>query len=441
MSTPPLVVIGAGPIGLSAAAHAVSRGLDVVVLEAGPQAASSVLEWAHVRLFSPWSEVIDPVAATLLVGCGWEPPEPTAYPSGADWAARYLQPLADALDATDHAQVHYGARVTGVSRQGRDRLVDDGRLEAPFTVLVTTAGATERLTARAVIDAGGTWATPNPLGTDGLPALGEHEAARRISYRVPDLRDVATRNRYAGRHVALAGTGASAQTVLAELGALADSEPGTRVSWLVRRASASGSFGGGTDDQLVARGTLGDQARRVAGSGVVRTVTGFRTTGVGTAADGSLTLTSVDGQQVGGIDEIIAVTGFRPDHTVVGELRLGLDPVLQAPTALAPLIDPNLHSCGTVYPHGATELAHPEPGFFLAGMKSYGRAPSFLALTGFEQVRSIVAAVAGDREAAERVELVLPETGVCGGAGAFDAPEDSCCAAESDILPMPVHTS
>jgi hypothetical protein len=103
--------------------------------------------------------------------------------------------------------------------------------------------------------------------------------------------------------------------------------------------------------------------------------------------------------------------------------------VLQAPRALAPLIDPNVHSCGTVYPHGAAELAHPEPGVYLVGMKSYGRAPTYLSLTGYEQVRSVVAAIAGDRAAAERVELVLPETGVCSGGGlaAEPAATAGCC--------------
>jgi hypothetical protein len=104
-------------------------------------------------------------------------------------------------------------------------------------------------------------------------------------------------------------------------------------------------------------------------------------------------------------------TGFRPDLTFLRELRLALDPALECPPILAPLIDPNLHSCGTVRPHGARELAQPETGFYFAGMKSYGRAPTFLMMTG--QARSIVADIAGDREAAERVELVLPETGVC----------------------------
>ncbi|MFC9288629.1 flavoprotein, partial [Streptomyces sp. NPDC057052] len=129
--------------------------------------------------------------------------------------------------------------------------------------------------------------------------------------------------------------------------------------------------------------------------------------------------------------EVIVLTGFRPDLSFLSEIRLGLDERLQAPVALAPLIDPDQHSCGTVHPHGHRELAHPEPDIYLVGMKSYGRAPTFLAMTGYEQVRSVAAAIAGDLEAAGKVELTLPETGVCGGAGLFDAPgtEESggCC--------------
>ena len=116
-------------------------------------------------------------------------------------------------------------------------------------------------------------------------------------------------------------------------------------------------------------------------------------------------------------DELIVATGFRPELSFLRELRISLDPALECPSLLAPLIDPNEHSCGTVRPHGARELAQPESGFYFAGMKSYGRAPTFLLITGYEQVRSIVAEIAGDHEAAARVELVLPETGVCNGPG------------------------
>ena len=107
-------------------------------------------------------------------------------------------------------------------------------------------------------------------------------------------------------------------------------------------------------------------------------------------------------------------------------MRLDLDPAVESPRALAPLIDPNVHSCGTVPPHGAEELKHPDANLFVIGMKSYGRAPTFLMLTGYEQARSVVSAIAGDWEAARRVELVLPETGVCSTDRLAEA-ASSCC--------------
>ncbi|GAA4668376.1 FAD-dependent oxidoreductase [Nocardioides nanhaiensis] len=439
----PLVVIGAGPVGLAAAAHAQARGLPTLVLEAGPDAGSTVRAWGHVHLFSPWSEVVDPAAAALLATTGWTAPEPSSYPTGHDWADRYLTPLAAALQETGQVQVRHGHRVVGVTRAGRDRLVDSGREQAPFTVLVQTSAGLERHPASAVVDASGTWGTPSPLGGDGLPAVGEAEHAARITYGIPDLADPVVRARFAGRHVAVAGTGASAQNVLVGLAGLAGE--GTTVSWLVRRAAADDAFGGGDADQLAARGALGSHAREAVESGPVRVVTSFRTAAVDSEPGSTLRLTDLGGQVLTGVDEVVVVTGYRPDLTMLGEVRLDLDPVLSAPSRLAPLIDPNVHSCGTVYPHGAAELAQPEEGLYLAGIKSYGRATSFLAMTGFEQVRSVVAAVAGDHEAAARVELVLPESGVCGGSGTFDGDPavgveggsegGGCCA------PAPVLTS
>ncbi|WP_189850422.1 NAD(P)-binding domain-containing protein [Streptomyces omiyaensis] len=417
----PVVVVGAGPAGLAAAAHLVGRGLDPLVLEAGAQAGAAVREWAHVRLFSPWAEVVDPAAEKLLAPTGWTKPDPATYPTGGDWAECYLQPLADALGD----KVRTGARVTGVSRAGRDRIVDTDREAQPFTVHVAYAdGREERILARAVVDASGTWATPGPIGGDGLPALGERAAADRISYRVPDLADPAARARHAGRRTAVIGSGASAFTALALLADLAKSDDGagTHATWILRRGVSGSTFGGGTADQLPARGALGLAAKAAVDEGHADAVTGFRTHTVERDADGRLVLVAEDGRRLDPVDEVVVLTGFRPDLSFLGELRLGLDERLQAPTALAPLIDPNQHSCGTVYPHGAKELSHPEQGLYLVGMKSYGRAPTFLALTGYEQVRSVAAALAGDHEAAERVELVLPETGVCGGAGLFDQP-------------------
>lgn len=425
----PIVVIGAGPVGLAAAAHLRSRGLEFLVLEAGDSAGSAVREWSHIRLFSPWSELVDPAAAKLLADAGWEAPNPNLYPTGGDWATSYLQPLANALGDA----VRYATTVTGVAKRGHDLTVDSGRDTEAFTVHIATAAGEEHVLAGAVIDASGTWTGPNPLGGDGLPAGGEEVAGARISYSVPNLADSTTRERYAGKHIAVAGTGASAKTALIAFANLAEAEPTTKISWLVRRSSTGNAFGGGENDELAARGALGVQAKTAVSTGNVQTVTGFRTSKVTVSNDGKLRLESVDGQAIEGIDEIVAVTGFRPDMSMLSEVRLDLDPVLQSPRALAPLIDPNVHSCGTVYPHGAKELAQPEPGFYLVGMKSYGRATSFLALTGFEQVRSVVAEIAGDHESAANVELVLPDTGVCGGAGLFDETESAdsggCCGA------------
>ena len=435
MSDLPVLVVGAGPVGLAAAAHAHRRGLPVLVLEAGRSAGSAVSEWGHIRLFSPWSELVDPVAAELLDGVGWQRPEPTAYPTGADWVRSYLRPLADVLGSS----VRYSHRVVGISRQGRDRLVDAGRATAPFVAHVQAPAGEERIAVRAVVDASGTWGTPNPLGGDGLPALGEADRADRVTYGVPNLRDSGVRRRYAGKHVVVAGTGASAMNILVELAALAEHERQTRVSWLVRRGRVGDAFGGGEADQLVARGLLGQRARTAVDSGGVRILTSFRTSAVEDDGDGLLRLESFDGQILTAVDEVVSVTGYRPDLSWLSEVRLDLDPVLQAPRPLAPLIDPNVHSCGTVYPHGAAELGQPDQGFYLAGMKSYGRATSFLALTGYEQVRSVVAAIAGDVAAAARVELTLPETGVCGGAGLFDetaGDAGGCCGASggTDVL-------
>ncbi|RNL82485.1 FAD-dependent oxidoreductase [Halostreptopolyspora alba] len=428
----PVVVIGAGPTGLAAAAELVHRGLPVLVLEQGATAGAAVAEWGHVRLFSTWRDLVSPAAQTLLATTGWERPDDDAHPTGAEWVAHYLEPLAAALAP----RVRFGATVVGVSRRGRGRVVDTGRADEPFTVRVRAAGGQERLLARAVVDASGTWGKPSPLGADGLPVPGETEAADRLTHRIPDLTDEEQRARYAGGTTAVVGRGHSALTTLVTLAGLVENHPGTRVVWVLRRDELGDTFGGGEADQLAARGDLGARAKAAVDSGRVRVVTGFRTAEA-RPTGGGVVLVDDSGQELEEARRVVALTGFRPDLSWLGEIRLGLDATLEAPVALAPLIDPNVHSCGTVYPHGAAELSHPEPGFYLAGMKSYGRAPNFLALTGYEQVRSIAAEIAGETEAASRVELTLPETGVCSGSGLDEeeptAVDAGCCGGPAPV--------
>ncbi len=427
MPTPdqPLVVVGAGPIGLAAAAHAVERGLPVTLLEAGPSVGAAVLEWGHVRLFSPWSELVDDAAARLLEPTGWVRPAGDVAPTGREWVEGYLEPLA-ALLVERGAEIRLDSEVVGLARRGRDRLVAQGRKEVPFAVHVRTSdGREEVLIAGSVIDASGTWGDPAPVGADGWPAPGERGAD--VAYRVPDLADPRVREQYAGRHVAVVGAGASAHQAVVELASLAEAEPGTRVTWLLRRHDAAGAFGGEEADELPGRGALGSRARAAAASAYVEVVTGFRTAALEADAERTV-LVAEDGRRVT-VDRVVAVTGFRPDHSWLAQVHLDVDGELSAPRALAPEIHPAFHSCGTVSPHGADLLRQPEGGVYLVGMKSYGRAPSFLALTGYEQVRSVVAEVAGDHEAARRVDLVLPETGVCGVGPAYDDHGGGCCGA------------
>jgi thioredoxin reductase len=426
----PIAVIGAGPVGLAAAAQLLERGLDPLVFEAGDEVGASVRSWGHVRVFSPWEFNLDPVAAQLLSERGWTPPAADGYPTGDEIVERYLEPLAAVPAIAERVRLR--ARVIAVTKHGIDKLKDAGRDEAPFELVVDEGGTERRYVTSAVIDASGTWTRPNPLGAGGIPAAGELAAAERIAYGIPDVLG-ADRARYAGKRVLVVGSGHSAFNAILDLVALRDSEPATEIAWAIRGAAPGRKYGGGGADQLPARGALGAAIRGLVDDGWIELHASFQTHAIG-ALDSRLVL--ADGARNLVADEVIAATGFRPDPSLLGELRLDLDDRVEAARELAPLIDPNLHSCGSVPPHGVDELSHPDSGVYVVGMKSYGRAPTFLLRTGYEQARSVVAALAGDWEAARRVELVLPETGVCNRPIAptrQDGASAACCGSGSPL--------
>lgn len=428
--TKTVAILGAGPVGLAAAVQVLDRGMHPLILERGDAVAHAVRAWSHVPMFSNWRYNIDASAARRLEQVGWRAPDPDAHPTGADLVTDYLDPLGRTLAPW----LRLGRRVLAVSREGVDKVRDAGRETAAFVIETDGAAGKEWHRADAVIDATGTWFQPNPGGA-GRPVPGEAEHPR-ITYGMPDVagRD---RARFAGGRVAVLGGGHSAIGTLLALSGL----PDTQGIWLCRAPTIAGALGGGAADRLPARGALGLDIARLVDKGSIRVASGFHLAAI--AGTGPLTAAAADGRRVE-VDEFVIATGFRPDLCFLRELRVALDPALECPPALAPLIDPNRHSCGTVRPHGAKELSHPEPGFYIAGMKSYGRAPTFLLATGHEQVRSIVAAIAGDHSAAARVELMLPETGVCGGPGPRRAESvavgccggpaegrvDACCAAD-----------
>lgn len=438
----PVAVIGAGPVGLAAAAHLIARGIPVRLYEAGPTVAAHVRSWGHVRVFSPWRYNIDTASKAILLKHGWQEPDGDGLPTGRELYDAYLGPLSETPELKP--VIETGARVRAIARQGIDKVSSRAREAHPFALTIDTAQGERIDLSRAVIDASGTWSNPNPMGAAGLPAIGEEECSDVVAYGIPDVLGD-RRPHYAGQRVLVIGAGHSAANALLDLARLADHDPKLRLTWAVRGQNLDRVFGGGTADQLPARGQLGTELKKLVDSGRLTLVTGFAAERIERRADGVV----VSGRRgdhpftLDPVDRVIVATGQRPNLDMVRELRLDLDPWLESPRALGPMIDPNLHSCGSVPPHGHKELSHPEPGYYAVGIKSYGRAPTFLMATGYEQVRSIAALLAGDRAAADDVRLVLPETGVCSvsiaapadGAGCCGGPApatvDACCKADA----------
>ena len=183
--TLPVAIIGAGPVGLAVAAHLAQRNQRFVLLEAGPSIGASIMKWGHVRLFSPWRYIVDQAALGLLEPTGWRMPDPEADPLGSELVREYLQPLA-ALPAI-RPNLRLNTRVIKVARKGFDKLKTNGRERAPFVLTLQTEQGQTPLMAKAVIDASGTWETPNPLGANGIWALGEQANQDRITYGIPDV--------------------------------------------------------------------------------------------------------------------------------------------------------------------------------------------------------------------------------------------------------------
>jgi thioredoxin reductase len=404
----PIAIIGAGPVGLAAASHLAAKGEAFFIVEAGPSVGSHILQWGHVRLFSSWKFNIDKVAKQLLEETGWKAPVMTHLPFGKDIVDEYLLPLANL--PTIKPFIHLNSKVVAISKKGLDKMKTANRDSLSFVIYVEKDQNTERMESRAIIDATGTWGQPNPVNADNIWTKEENKLHDQIVYGIPDINGI-DRLRYTNKHVAVVGGGHSAINSILELATLEN----VKISWILRKNRVEDAYGGESLDELPERGLLGSRIHELVDNGKVNVYTPFfiqqilqDETGIrliGITDDESITIE--------GIDEIIANTGSRPDFSFLREIRLDVDTATDSVSKLAPLIDPNVHSCGTVRPHGERELRQPEKNFYMVGMKSYGRAATFLMATGYEQVRSVVAHLTGDEDGAKRVELELPETGVC----------------------------
>lgn len=406
----PIVIIGAGPIGLAAAAHLVEQNQSFILLEAGSEIAHNIRTWGHVTLFSPWRYNINKTAKILLEETDWHEPILETLPTGHELIDLYLKPLAELALIKPFIQLN--SKVVGISRQLNDKMKSKNRVNQSFKIYVEKGDDISIIEASAVIDATGTWGNPNPANSTGIWLQTEKALAEHIEYGIPDIK--VNSSRYTNKKIAVIGGGHSAINTLLSLVELQKENPSTKLVWIMRKNSVDEVYGGKEKDGLEARGALGIRIQELVDTGKIEVVTPFYISMVKKDKKINIIGTLNDEQTVlSGFDELIVNAGNRPDFTINNELRLSIDTVTESVQALAPLIDPNVYSCGTVRAHGEEILRQPEKDFYIVGAKSYGRAPTFLMATGYEQVRSIAAYLAGDVVASQRVELELPETGVC----------------------------
>ncbi len=436
----PVAIIGAGPVGLAAAAHLTQRKIPFILFEAGDTVGHNILSWQHIKIFSPWQYVIDKAAEKLLIESEWKSPDLKILPTGKQLVENYLRPLAQLPSIA--SGIHLNTKVISIGRKGIDKMKTSGRSQKPFSIKVEQNGNTIYYEAKAIIDSSGTWNQPNPIGSGGVYAQGEQVLNQHIFYGIPDVKKDQL-NRYKNKNVVVVGSGHSAINVLLDLADVQEKYPDTQLNWVLRKDHVSAVYGGQESDALEARGTLGIRIEQLVNSGKLQIYTPFHilkltNESTGIKIEGDL---NGDREFINNIDEIISNTGSRPNLDMLREVRVDLDSALESVFDLAPLIDPNVHSCGTVRPHGENELRHPEQDFYIVGSKSYGRAPTFLMATGYEQVRSVIAYLDGDFEAAKRVELDLPETGVCSSDLANDSGPGCCVPAKSTVAEEEVQVS
>ncbi|KGP73705.1 NAD(P)-binding domain-containing protein [Pontibacillus yanchengensis] len=420
----PVAIIGGGPIGLAAAAQLSQQNQSFILFESGRQVGSNFLDYGHVRLFSPWKYNMDHAAIELLRKHHISLPDEERLPYGKEIVDDYLNPLASLPEMKPY--IHVNSKVHAITRKGFDKVKTTNRELAPFVIQIEKDHGYETYEARAVIDATGTWQNPNPVGAGGIHAEGELEASNYIRYGIPDVLNT-ERKRYEGKKVAVVGSGHSAINTLLDLAEL----PDTDLHWLLRKKDVRETFGGMEDDALPGRGALGTQIQQLVTSGQVNVHTPMFVRSI-TQEEQNVTIhgeVNGDETKIEEVDEIVSTTGARPTFDFVRELRYTFDSTLESVPDLAELIDPNIHSCGTVRAHGEKELRQPEPNFYVIGAKSYGRAPTFLLATGYEQARSVVAYLSGDFERAREVHLNLPETGVCSSGSSINtkSSQGGCC--------------
>lgn len=398
-----IAVLGGGPVGLEAALYARYLGYDVDLYERG-DIAENVRRWGHVRLFTPWSENVSPLALAALRSQddAWRPPEDDALLTGREFAERFLQPLAQSDLLVDSLRLR--TEVAAIGREGQlkgDHFGDEAREDGDFRLLLRDTQGNESIaTAEAVIDATGTYHSHNWAGASGIPAPGERAAADAIEYGLPDVlgRD---RSRFAGKKVLVVGAGYSAATNVVALAELCREQPGTSLIWITREAmpASSGPIAVIESDRLAERDRLARLANALAGgqSSAVTYHCGTVIDRIERLADGRLSvgLSGLVSETIE-VDRILANVGYRPDRGLYAELQIHECHASDGPIKLAETLRGGDRECLAEASHGPASLLNPEPDFYILGAKSYGRNSRFLLSVGLSQIRDLFTIV-GDR--------------------------------------------
>lgn len=396
-----VAILGAGPIGLDAALACVDAGWACTVYEARGSVGGNVRAWGHVRMFTPWSMNVSARMRNYLEQAGIAVPDDADYPTGHELTARLLQPLAGLPELA--GMVRTGTRVLGISRQGllkHEHIGIPARAGAPFRLLLSEAGGRELIEhAELVLDCTGSYPLVNAVGDGGIPAPGERDVAERIVRHIPDL--ATDRAAWAGRTILLVGAGKSSQTAARDLAELVTTAPGTRLVWAVRDEAPD--WGEVAADPLPGRHELVKVAERLRGGKVagVQARTGVAVEHLRPAGYGgeqvAITLRSRDGQGEDVVaDRVLALTGSLGDTSLYRQLQVHECYATAAPmnlsAALLAAAGDGPADCLTQPSLGVDVLRVPEPNFFVLGIKSYGRNPTFLLRVGYEQVDQVIGA-------------------------------------------------
>lgn len=417
---PKIAIIGGGPIGVEAALYGACAGYDVQLFEKDDIAAN-VRRWGYVDFFTQWKRNRSPLAVRLLEEAGITLQDGNTTSSGHE-LARYAQHLTELPVLQNKIHPHH--QVLAITRESclkSDFIADPRRQDFPFRLLVRHQNSEKVMHADAVIDAGGVYENPNPMGDGGIPCPGELPFREKIIYYLPDVtgRDL---HHFANRHTLIVGSGHSAASTLRSIGTLFERFPKTRITWVIRREVPRHGrpYSLLLHDPSPHRKQLHRDANQLIKHPQVQFYSATTVQQIEYEEHFSVQLsqhsTPVKQHRIE-CDTLVAHTGFHADTSLWSQLQIPVHPAIGAPQRLAEELIRQNHRTGVGLSTGYAERKPPaklpvdkwrfvqndptllqsgEPGFYIIGIKSYGRDAGFLLQNGFRQIRDVYRLISND---------------------------------------------